>query len=41
MGPAAAGEPVDTEGKEAEHKPVLLDGKPIVRTEVTVGNVGK
>ena len=41
IGPAAAREPVDTEGKEAEDKPVLLDGKPVVGTKVTVGNVSK
>ena len=40
IGPAAAGEPVDTEGREAEGKPVLLEEKPLVATEVTVGNVG-
>ena len=32
IGPAAAGEPVDTEGREAEGKPALLDGKPLVAT---------
>ena len=41
IGPVADGERVDTEGKEAEDKPVLLDGKPIVCTEVSVGNVSK
>ena len=41
IGPAAAGEPVDSEGTEAEDGPVLLDGKPIVGTEVTVGKIGK
>ena len=39
--PAAAGEPVDAEGTEAVDGPVLLDGKPIVGTEVTVGKVRK
>ena len=41
IGPAAAGKPVDTEGKETECKPVLLDGKTLVVIDVTVGNVGK
>ena len=39
IGPAAAEEPVDSEGREAEGKPVLLDENPHVDTEVTVGNV--
>ena len=41
IGPAAAGEPVDTEGKEAEDRPALLDGKLHVDAEAAVGNVGK
>ena len=41
IGQAAAGEPVETEGKEAEDRPVLLDGKLHVDAEAAVGNVGK
>ena len=41
IGPAAAGEPKDTEGKEDEDRPVLLDGKLHVDAEAAVGNVGK
>ena len=41
IGPAAAGEPVDTEGREAEGKPVLLEEGPLIATGVTVGNVGE
>ena len=41
IGPTAVGEPVDTEGREAEGKPVLLEEGPLVATRVTVGNVGE
>ena len=41
IGPAAAREPVDTEGREAEDRPALLDGKLHVDAEAAVGNVSK
>ena len=41
IGPTAVREPVDTEGKETEGKPVLLEEGPLVTTGVTVGNVGE
>ena len=41
IGPTAVGEPVDTEGREAEGKPVLLEEGPLVAARVTVGNVGE
>ena len=41
IGPAVVGEPVDTEGREDEGEPELLEEGPLVATEVTVGNVGE
>ena len=35
IGPAAAGEPVGAEGKEAEDRPKLLDGNPVAAVKLT------
>ena len=38
---ATVGEPLNTEGREAESKPVLLEEGALVATGVTIGNVSE